>query len=190
MLKNKRGFTLIELLIVVAIIAILAAIAIPQFAQYRIKGYNSSAVTDIRNMRTSEEALFAEFQRYGHSAAAALPGPGTCALGAQMIGPGVAATPNILTLSDAQNVARGIQTPTGNNVSMVVSTDAACSSYTGVSKHKMGDTAYGADSDSTATFSNKTLIAIMIGADVTAGLEPAPVAGTDEFSGVGAWTAM
>ena len=65
MKMNKKGFTLIELLIVVAIIAILAAIAIPQFAQYRIKGYNAAASSDIRNAKTAEEALFADFQAYG-----------------------------------------------------------------------------------------------------------------------------
>jgi type IV pilus assembly protein PilA len=64
MLKNKKGFTLIELLIVVAIIAILAAIAIPQFSSYRQKAYNSSAVADLRNGKTALEAYFADQQHY------------------------------------------------------------------------------------------------------------------------------
>ena len=51
----------------VAIIAILAAIAIPQFAAYRIKGYNAAASSDIRNAKTAEEALFADFQGYGRT---------------------------------------------------------------------------------------------------------------------------
>ena len=62
--KNKKGFTLIELLIVVAIIGILAAIAIPQFSEYRQRAYNSAAQSDIKNMKTGIEAFFTENQQY------------------------------------------------------------------------------------------------------------------------------
>lgn len=63
-LRSKKGFTLIELLIVVAIIGILAAIAIPQFAAYREKAYNSASVSDLKNLKTSLESYFADNQRY------------------------------------------------------------------------------------------------------------------------------
>ncbi len=61
---DQKGFTLIELLVVVAIIAILAAIAIPQFAAYRVRAYNASAESDLRNFKTSMEAYFADWQEY------------------------------------------------------------------------------------------------------------------------------
>jgi len=61
---NSKGFTLIELLIVVAIIGILAAVAIPQFSSYRAKAYNSSAKSDLRNLKTAMESAYADNQAY------------------------------------------------------------------------------------------------------------------------------
>ncbi len=62
--NSEKGFTLIELLIVVAIIGILAAIAIPQFASYREKAYNSAAQSDLKNTKTGMEAYYADNQQY------------------------------------------------------------------------------------------------------------------------------
>ncbi len=59
-LRSKQGFTLIELLIVVAIIGILAAIAIPQFSAYQKRGYASSVRSDARNLHTAIKAAFAD----------------------------------------------------------------------------------------------------------------------------------
>lgn len=62
--NQSNGFTLIELLVVVAIIGILAAISIPIFRDYTIRGYNAAAVADLRYFKTALEADFASNHRY------------------------------------------------------------------------------------------------------------------------------
>ena len=63
-MKNRKGFTLIELLIVVVIIGILAAIAIPKFAATKGKAYVTAMKSDLRNLVTAEEAFFADSMKY------------------------------------------------------------------------------------------------------------------------------
>jgi prepilin-type N-terminal cleavage/methylation domain-containing protein len=65
-LRETEGFTLIELLIVVVIIGILAAIAIPQFSSTKEKAYDATAKSDLRNLLTAQEAHFADFQQYAN----------------------------------------------------------------------------------------------------------------------------
>ena len=67
-IRNKRqghkGFTLIELMIVIAIIGILAAIAIPNFISYRKRSYDTAAQSDLKNFMTAQEAYFVDYQKY------------------------------------------------------------------------------------------------------------------------------
>ena len=75
-LRNNKGFTLIELMIVVAIIGILAAIAIPNFLRFQLKSKTSEGKVNLAAIRTAEESYLAEFGSY--VSAAAQPGaPGS-----------------------------------------------------------------------------------------------------------------
>ena len=63
-LKRKSGFTLIELMIVVAIIGILAAIAIPNFLRFQLKAKTSEGKTNIAAIRTAEQSYYSEFGEF------------------------------------------------------------------------------------------------------------------------------
>jgi prepilin-type N-terminal cleavage/methylation domain-containing protein len=67
--RDDKGFTLIELMIVIAIIGILAAIAIPQFAAYRVRAYNASSESDLKTLQTTFEVFFNDYELYPNAVA-------------------------------------------------------------------------------------------------------------------------
>ena len=94
---NRKGFTLIELLIVVVIIGILAAIAIPKFASTKEKAYLASMKTDLRNLATAQEAFAADNNQQYFSGNVTNPAglPGGCVGTACLIVPSAGVTLNV-----------------------------------------------------------------------------------------------
>jgi prepilin-type N-terminal cleavage/methylation domain-containing protein len=111
-MMNKKGFTLIELLIVVVIIGILAAIAIPKFANTKEKAYIASMKADLRNLVTAQEAYFSENTAYTDVTACAATGLGySCSAG--------------VTVDGVHNSGKGWQataTHTGTDQSCIIKT--------------------------------------------------------------------
>ena len=90
---NRKGFTLIELLIVVVIIGILAAIAIPKFANTKEKAYLASMKSDLRNLITAEEAYFADSVKYtGNTSCVTAPGTVAFCTTTGVVGPTITVT--------------------------------------------------------------------------------------------------
>jgi type IV pilus assembly protein PilA len=80
-MKKQKGFSLIELLIVVAIILIIAAIAIPNFLRSKMASNEASAVSSLRTINTAEVAYFSTYSNQGYSAnLASLGGAAPCAV--------------------------------------------------------------------------------------------------------------
>ena len=128
-MTKQKGFTLIELMIVVAIIGILAAIAIPQFSAYRVKAFNSAAESDLRNLMTAEEATYADAQKY-------FPNDDTTVSGANSGG----------TLSTSLSPGGTKGTLTGakvsNNVGFAIITTNSAANYSIYTGHTKGDHEY------------------------------------------------
>jgi prepilin-type N-terminal cleavage/methylation domain-containing protein len=112
-MSNRKGFTLIELLIVVVIIGILAAIAIPKFANTKEKAVVASMKSDLRNLVTAQEAFFSDNQDY--------------AQGGPYIGDGTVYT----QLNGLAGTGTLAFTPSSNNTIVVAYVDAAGWSATG-----------------------------------------------------------
>jgi len=139
---KEKGFTLIELMIVVAIIGILAAIAIPQFSNYRTKAFNSAAVSDLHTARLAEESVFADYQAYGSSVKK------TGDKGAAGAGVTLTANGYIATSTAGQEAPVTVS----NNVSLQADTDANEAYATITAMHSSGDKLYAAETDQSGTY--------------------------------------
>lgn len=154
---------MVELLIVVAIIGILAAIGIPQFAAYRVKAFNATALSDIREARTVETALHSEHQRYYSTAGTGCAGDPICTERVDFDGSG---TVDLISSGSALEAIG----------------DTA--SFTAVTKHRRGDRVYCIDSDVGAIRYVLDEVGVPLGANFSA---PLAVVSQDDC-GLGGFT--
>jgi type IV pilus assembly protein PilA len=116
MIRDRRGFTLIELLIVIVIIGLLAAIAIPKFSSVKQKTYTSQGIADLGSLRIAEESFFVDSNRYGTLAEVANRFSSTTGVGTPTIAPTISYWSATLTHPQVPGMTCGIAVATTNPV--------------------------------------------------------------------------
>lgn len=191
MKMNKKGFTLIELLIVVAIIAILAAIAIPQFSKYRVRGYNTAADSDLRNMKIAIVAFSTDNSAYA-STVGCVSATSICGAGGAPGAMVLLAGPYQYTITTAQYAIVATLYPSqdvtwslglSNGVLAGISTSANGANYVAITANTSGDTVYaGADTVTALLRAGKDAGGLPVA--LTAGVTGAPLTYTPASTGV------
>ena len=113
MKRTRKGFTLIELLIVVVIIGILAAIAIPKFQDTKEKAYITAMKSDLKNMVSAAEAKFSEDNSYANVTAPVGSAGVTITLGAATATGWSATATHANASGSTCEIGVGTGTPTG-----------------------------------------------------------------------------